>query len=169
MKILVAVGTRPEAIKLAPVILKLTETPSTRAVVVATAQHREMLDQVFTEFGIAPDHDLDLMRPGQTLAEFASRCLSALDPVIRTEAPDAVIAQGDTTTTFVAALASFYNSIPFAHVEAGLRTRDFHNPFPEEFNRVATSHLAGLHFAPAPEARDNLLRDGVADDAIIVT
>jgi UDP-N-acetylglucosamine 2-epimerase (non-hydrolysing) len=169
MKAFIVVGTRPEAIKLAPVILRLRHDPRLEAHVVTTSQHRELLHGALAEFGIVPEHDLNLMQPGQSLAAFASRCLAALDPVIRAAAPDVVIAQGDTTSTFVAALVSFYNDIPFAHVEAGLRTGRIRDPFPEEFNRLATGRIADLHFAPTAQSRANLLRDGVAPEQVIVS
>ena len=145
---------------MAPVIQRLHERKGVVTRVLATAQHREMLDQVFAEFGITPDHDLDLMVPRQALASLTSRCIEGLEPVMLAEAPDVVIAEGDTTTVFATALVAFYNRIPFAHVEAGLRTWDYANPFPEEFNRQAAGKLAALHFAPTDQARANLLREG---------
>ncbi len=169
MKVLAVIGTRPEAIKMAPVVRAMLEKPGLEPVVVATAQHREMLDQVFSEFGLTADHDLNLMTPGQSLSELTARCIAALDSVVKTEAPDFVIAQGDTTTTFVASLVAFYHRTPFAHVEAGLRTYDYDNPYPEEFNRQVTSKLTRIHFAPTDGARDNLLREGMAADRVIVT
>lgn len=137
--------------------------------VAVTGQHREMLDQVLKVFGIVPDHDLNVMAPGQTLAQAASRILAALEPVLDHERPDCVIVQGDTTTTFCGALAAFYKSIPVAHVEAGLRTGDMRQPFPEEMNRVLTSHLAALHFAATEEAAGNLRREGILQHSIFVT
>jgi UDP-N-acetylglucosamine 2-epimerase (non-hydrolysing) len=169
MKAVIVIGTRPEAIKLAPVVLGLQRQPGVNVRIISTTQHRELLHAALAEFGIAADRDLDLMQRGQSLPAFASRCLASLDPVLRTEAPDVVIAQGDTTTTFIAALASFYNAIPFAHVEAGLRTGNLRSPFPEEFNRVAAGRLADFHFAPTETARDNLLREGVAADHVVVS
>jgi len=169
-KILLIFGTRPEAIKLCPVIRSLREHPSRFQVkVCVTAQHREMLDQVLEAFAVRPDHDLDLMLPGQTLFQSTSRILAGLEPVLAAERPGMVIVQGDTTTTFCGALAAFYLHIPVAHVEAGLRTGDLRQPFPEEMNRVLTSHLANLHFAATEKAAENLRREGVAPCSITVT
>jgi UDP-N-acetylglucosamine 2-epimerase (non-hydrolysing) len=170
IRILSIFGTRPEAIKLAPLIryLRLHHGCCTVKVCV-TAQHREMLDQILQTFSIIPDHDLNLMQPGQTLAALTARVLSALEPVIAAESPDLVVVQGDTTTTMAAALAAFYHGIPVAHVEAGLRTGDLARPFPEEMNRVITSRLAAFHFAPTPRAAAALLREGVPPDRVAVT
>lgn len=168
-RILAVVGTRPEAIKMAPVILALREADWAEVRVLATAQHRQMLDQVLDVFGIAPDIDLNIMQPNQTLPELTARLLSRLDPVLAEEAPDAVLVQGDTTTVMTVALAAFYRRIPVGHVEAGLRTGDIDNPFPEEMNRVLAGRLARWHFAPTETARANLLREGFADSAIEVT
>ena len=137
--------------------------------VIVTGQHRGLLDQTLQAFAIAPDYDLDVMRPGQTLAESTSRIMAALDPVLAKEAPDLVMVQGDTTTTFCGALGAFYRGVPVAHVEAGLRSGDFGQPFPEEMNRVLAARLATLHFAPTDSAAQNLLREGVAPDRILVT
>ena len=169
MKIMCTVGTRPEAIKMAPVILALKEQPWAEVRVLATAQHRHMLDQVMTFFGIVPDIDLNIMKPNQTLTELTARLLLELDMVLLDETPDIVLAQGDTTTVFAMALACFYRRIPFGHVEAGLRTWDMQNPFPEEANRVIAGKLARWHFAPTEGSRQNLLREGVSDSDIIVT
>lgn len=170
IKILLVVGTRPEAIKLFPVLLHLRKFPACFEVkCCATAQHRAMLDQVFRAFDVRPDYDLDLMLPSHTLAQSASRILSALEPVLVTARPDMVLVQGDTTTTFCAALAAFYARIHVGHVEAGLRTWDMSQPFPEELNRVLTTRLATLHFAPTAGSAENLLRDGVSPDRIKVT
>jgi len=169
-KILLIFGTRPEAIKLCPVVRSLREHPAHFHVkVCVTAQHRAMLDQVLEAFGVRPDFDLDLMLPGQTLFQSTSRILAALEKVLSTERPDMVIVQGDTTTTFCGALAAFYLHVPVAHVEAGLRTGDLRQPFPEEMNRVLTSHLASLHFAATEQAAENLRREGVAPCSITVT
>ena len=169
-KILLIFGTRPEAIKLCPVIRSLREHPSRFQVkVCVTAQHREMLDQVLKAFEVCPDHDLDLMLPGQTLFQSTSRILAGLEQVLVAERPHIVIVQGDTTTTFCGALAGFYLHIPVAHVEAGLRTGDLKQPFPEEMNRVLTSHLASLHFAATEKAAENLRREGVAPCSITIT
>jgi UDP-N-acetylglucosamine 2-epimerase (non-hydrolysing) len=161
-------GTRPEAIKLCPVI-RAARPGGVPVRVCVTAQHRAMLDQVLACFDVRPDHDLDLMQPGQTLAALTARALDRLDPVIAAENPSMVVVQGDTTTTMAAALAAFYRHIPVAHVEAGLRTGDIRQPFPEEWNRVATARLAAIHFAPTEGARLNLLAEGVAADCIHVT
>ena len=169
MKILFVFGTRPEAIKLAPVVRCLREDPRFDARVVVTAQHRAMLDQVLRAFAIEPDHDLNVMREGQTLVESASRILGALEPVMDGERPDYVVVQGDTTTTFCAALAAFYKGISVAHVEAGMRTGDLRAPFPEEMNRVLASRLAALHFAATEWAAENLRREGVSSEHIFVT
>jgi UDP-N-acetylglucosamine 2-epimerase (non-hydrolysing) len=154
---------------MAPVILALGHAPWARVRVLATAQHRHMLDQVLGLFGIEPDVDLDLMRPDQALADLTARTLSALDAAFEREQADVVLAQGDTTTVLAAGLACFYRRIPFGHVEAGLRTGDLANPFPEEMNRTVASRLARFHFAPTEAARANLRREGVADADIHVT
>jgi len=169
MKVLCVLGTRPEAIKMAPVILALKQCPDVVCRVLATAQHRDMLDQVLRIFEIEPDLDLDIMRPNQDLATLTARLLLDLDSVLQEEKPDAVLAQGDTTTVMTAALACFYQKIPFGHVEAGLRTGDMANPFPEEMNRVVAGRLAKWHFAPTQSSRRNLLNEGVADTDIFVT
>ena len=167
--IMCVVGTRPEAIKMAPVILALKNEPWVKVRVLATAQHRNMLDQVNAFFGIQPDIDLDIMRPNQTLTTLTSRLLLELDKVLQTEKPDVVLVQGDTTTVMSVAMACFYHRIPIGHVEAGLRTWDMQNPFPEEANRVITGKLARWHFAPTEGSRQNLLREGVQDADILVT
>jgi len=168
-KISVIFGTRPEAIKLAPVIRELRKHPALECRVCVTAQHRQMLDQVLNVFGIVPDHDLALMRDNQTLADFTARALTALDRYLSTERPDLILIQGDTTTVLCSALAAFYHKIPIGHVEAGLRTGDLYAPWPEEANRVLTSRLAALHFAPTETNRQTLLREGVPEDRIFVT
>jgi len=168
-RILVVFGTRPEAIKLCPVVLHLRSRAEFDTRVCVTAQHREMLDQVLATFDVQPDIDLDLMRPGQTLAESASRILGGLDAVLQSESPDMVLVQGDTNTTFCGALAAFYRRIPVGHVEAGLRTHDFARPFPEEMNRVLSGRLATLHFAATAWAAGNLLGEGVAEERISIT
>lgn len=169
IKIICVIGTRPEAIKMAPIILALRQAPWAHVRVLATAQHREMLDEALSVFGIVPDIDLNLMRPRQSLPELTARLLTALDRVMEDEAPDVVLAQGDTTTVLATAMASFYRRIPFCHVEAGLRTHDFSNPFPEEMNRVLASRVATLHFTPTERAKSNLLNEGIAADRIFVT
>jgi UDP-N-acetylglucosamine 2-epimerase (non-hydrolysing) len=168
-RILCVVGTRPEAIKMAPVIMALKTEPWAAVRVLATAQHRHMLDQVLNLFGVEPDVDLDIMRPDQALTTLTARLLLDMEDVIQSEKPDAVLAQGDTTTVMTVALACFYGRIPFGHVEAGLRTGDILNPFPEEMNRVVTGRLARWHFAPTESARQNLLREGVPQHSIYVT
>jgi UDP-N-acetylglucosamine 2-epimerase (non-hydrolysing) len=168
-KILLIFGTRPEAIKMAPVFLRLKASDSFQVKVAVTAQHRQMLDQVLAIFGIQPDFDLDIMSPDQDLFDITSRALIGLKEVLSREQPDLVLVHGDTTTTFVAALAAFYLKIPVGHVEAGLRTRDKHRPFPEEINRQLAGVLTDYHFAPTPWARDNLLAEGILPERIWVT
>ena len=169
-KVLCVFGTRPDAIKMAPVVLELKRRPDRFVVHVAvTGQHREMLDQVLSVFGLVPDFDLNIMTQGQTLAQVTTRALNGLDPILAAEKPDWVLAQGDTTTTFVAALGAFYHQAKFGHVEAGLRTGNKYDPFPEEMNRLLTTRLAALHFPPTPEAAANLRADGVGEDAIVLT
>jgi UDP-N-acetylglucosamine 2-epimerase (non-hydrolysing) len=168
-RLLCVVGTRPEGIKMAPVIQSLQAEPWAEVRVLATAQHRDMLDQVLDLFGIVADIDLDIMQSGQSLPTLTARLIERIDQVLSDEAPDMVIAEGDTTTVFAMALCCFYRRIPFAHVEAGLRTFDRRSPFPEEMNRSVAGYLADLHFAPTTRARDNLLKEGVAPGRIIVT
>jgi UDP-N-acetylglucosamine 2-epimerase (non-hydrolysing) len=167
--VLFAFGTRPEAIKLAPVIRAVEADPDLRARVLVTAQHRELLDQTLASFGIVPDVDLNLMRPGHTLVELTGRVLEGVDRVLAAEQPDLVLVQGDTTTVFAASLAAFYRQIPVGHVEAGLRSFDLANPFPEEANRRLTTQVASLHFAPTRRARDNLLREQVPPERVVLT
>ncbi len=168
-KVLVIFGTRPEAVKMAPVIQALRAAPGIETRVCVTAQHREMLDQVLNLFAITPDVDLNLMQPGQALATLTAQILAHLDPVLEAEKPDWVLVQGDTTTVMAASLAAFYRGIKIGHVEAGLRTGDSRQPFPEEINRRLTSVLADLHFAPTAWSRDNLLKEGVLPERILVT
>ena len=167
--VLCVLGTRPEAVKMAPVIQALRALPGCRVVVASTGQHRDLLGQTLAIFGIRPDHDLDLMQPEQSLAGLTAGLLARLDPLLVAEAPDLVLAQGDTTTVMATALACFYRRLPFGHVEAGLRTGDLASPFPEEFNRLTATRLAALHFAPTAQARANLLAEGVAPGAVHVT
>jgi UDP-N-acetylglucosamine 2-epimerase (non-hydrolysing) len=169
MKIICTVGTRPEAIKMAPVILALKQQPWAEVRVLATAQHRHMLDQVLNFFGIVPDIDLNIMRPNQTLTALTARLLLELDEVLLAEKPDVVLAQGDTTTVMAMSLACFYHRIAFGHVEAGLRTWDMQNPFPEEANRVLAGRLTRWHFAPTESSKNNLMREGIAESDITVT
>ena len=168
-RLLLAFGTRPEAIKLAPVVLAARESRRYDVRVVVTAQHREMLDQVLDAFGIEPDHDLDLFAGGQTLGGFTSRAIGEIEPVLAAETPDLLLVQGDTTTTFVGALAAFYAGVPVGHVEAGLRTGDVLRPFPEEMNRRLVTALSTLHFAPTIRAADNLLAEHVDPASVFVT
>ncbi|MBZ4202306.1 MAG: UDP-N-acetylglucosamine 2-epimerase (non-hydrolyzing) [Methylovulum sp.] len=168
-KIVCVVGTRPEAIKMAPVILALKKESWIEVRVLATAQHRHMLDQVLSAFAIEPDIDLDIMQPNQALTALTARLLLHLDEVLQAEKPDVVLAQGDTTTVMTVALACFYHRISFGHVEAGLRTGDINNPFPEEMNRTVAGRLSRWHFAPTQSSRHNLLREGVPDADIYVT
>lgn len=168
-KILFIFGTRPEAIKLAPLAIELRKFPEAFDLsVCVTAQHREMLDQVLRFFEIVPDHDLDIMKPGQTLFDVTTASLAGLQDVIRSVSPDWVIVQGDTTTVFTASLAAFYLHVNVVHVEAGLRSFQKFAPFPEEMNRVLTSRLADLHFCPTEKARTNLLSEGIQEKTITV-
>jgi UDP-N-acetylglucosamine 2-epimerase (non-hydrolysing) len=170
IRILFVFGTRPEAIKLAPVAGHLAGFPQQFATRVAvTAQHRGLLDQVLEAFSITPDHDLNVMTPGQSLFQSTSRIVAALEGVLERERPDCVLVQGDTTTTLCGALGAFYRGIAVGHVEAGLRTGDLRQPFPEEMNRVLTSRLAALHFAPTNAAAENLRREGADPARIFVT
>lgn len=169
MKILTIVGTRPEAIKLAPVLRELHKRRDVQSLVCATAQHREMLDDVLTLFNIAPDYDLDVMASNQTPAQVSAAVLLRLDPILEKERPDWVIVQGDTTTAAAGGLCAFYRRIKVAHVEAGLRTRDKWRPFPEEINRRIATVVSDLHFAPTPRAKRNLLEEGVDEARVVVT
>src|SRR4051794_2228145 len=169
MKVSVLFGTRPEAIKLAPVILALRAEPAIECHVCSTAQHRQMVDQVLDAFGLVPDADLDLMRPGQTLAGLTARSVEAIDAYLDVERPDLILVQGDTTTVLCASLAAFYRKVPIGHVEAGLRTGDMSAPWPEEANRVLTTRLASLHFAPTEGSRKNLLAEGVPASRVVLT
>jgi UDP-N-acetylglucosamine 2-epimerase (non-hydrolysing) len=170
MRVLFIFGTRPEAIKLCPLVRELAAHPGDFEVqVCVTAQHREMLDQVLEVFEVKPCFDLDLMQPGQSLAQSASRILAALEPVLNEVRPDLVLVQGDTTTTLAGALAAFYARVPVGHVEAGLRTWDLSQPFPEEMNRVVAGRLASLHFAATPWAAANLAAEGVPPQSVHVT
>ena len=152
-----------------PVVLELRSRPGVQTVVLSTGQHREMLAQVFESFGVQPDEDLGLMRHGQSLAELTARALEGLDSALDRHKPDMVFAQGDTTTTFVGSLVSFYRGVPFGHIEAGLRTGDMRSPFPEEFNRRAAALVAAQHYAPTQWAADNLLKEGVPPSDVVVT
>jgi UDP-N-acetylglucosamine 2-epimerase (non-hydrolysing) len=169
LKILSIFGTRPEVIKMAPVVRVLEQNEDIHSIVCVTAQHREMLDQVLHMFGIVPDYDLDIMKERQTITDITLRALEGLEKVIRNVRPDMVLVHGDTTTTFAGALAAFYNRVKIGHVEAGLRTQNKYEPFPEEINRKLASSIADLHFAPTTRAKDNLLQEGIDEKAIVVT
>jgi UDP-N-acetylglucosamine 2-epimerase (non-hydrolysing) len=169
VKVLTIFGTRPEAIKMAPLVHALAKDNAFDSRVCVTAQHREMLDQVLQLFAIKPDYDLNIMQPGQGLTEITCRILTGLKPVLEEFKPDVVLVHGDTTTTLSASLAAFYQQIPIGHVEAGLRTGDLLSPWPEEGNRCLTGHLANWHFAPTETSRSNLLREGISDGGIVVT
>jgi UDP-N-acetylglucosamine 2-epimerase (non-hydrolysing) len=169
-KVMVVIGTRPEAIKLAPVVLELERHRAHfETKICVTAQHREMLDQMLRVFGLRPDYDLGVMKAGQDLAEVTAACLTGLDRILRHERPALVLVQGDTTTTLAASLAAYYYHIPVGHVEAGLRTGKKHDPFPEEVNRRVATHLSDFHFAPTEVARRNLLLEGISPENISVT
>ena len=169
MKVLFIFGTRPEAIKLAPVVRELAGRRNFECKICVTGQHREMLSQVLDLFELEPDWNLDLMRPDQDLAYLAGAALSGVGKIIEDFQPDRVVVQGDTTTTFAGALAAFYHRVPVAHVEAGLRTDNIYSPWPEEINRRLVTQIADLHFAPTVRARANLLREGVSGERILVT
>lgn len=168
-RVMLVYGTRPEAIKMAPVIFELRRSAQLTPVVVLTGQHRSMLEQVNHDFHISPDHDLEIMEPGQTLQHITVRTLEGVSELLRAERPDVVLVQGDTTSAFSAALAAFYEQIPVAHLEAGLRTGDMYSPYPEETNRRLITRLASLHLAPTPVSRENLLREDVDDRSVVVT
>lgn len=168
-KVMVVFGTRPEAIKMAPVIKELKKVQDIETRVVVTAQHREMLDQVLQLFAIEPDYDLNLMKDKQDLYSITTGVLTGLKEIMEQEKPDLVLVHGDTTTTFAAALAAFYQKIPVGHVEAGLRTRNRYSPYPEEMNRSLTGRLTELHFAPTDVSRENLLAESIATIKIWVT
>jgi len=169
LRVLAIFGTRPEAIKMAPVVRTLNDSDGFSCKICVTAQHRQMLDQVLELFELTPDYDLDLMTPNQDLFDITARSLLGIRDVLRQEKPDVVLVQGDTTTCFSGALAAFYENIPVGHIEAGLRTGNLRAPFPEEANRLLTSRLSSLHFAPTKKSRDNLLHEGISDDHIWVT
>ena len=168
-KILVVFGTRPEAIKLCPLVRELMDRQETVCRVCVTGQHRELLEQPLAVFGVTPDYDLALMRREQGLHSLTAQILEGVQSVLEKEKPDLVLVHGDTTTAFAAALAAFYSHIPIGHVEAGLRTYDLAAPFPEEWDRRAIGILAARHYAPTPRARDNLLREGIPPSRILVT
>lgn len=169
IKVMTVFGTRPEAIKMAPLALELKKYPQIDSTVCVTAQHREMLDQVLDIFKIKPDYDLDIMRERQTLIGITTRVLEGLDEVMKDAKPDIVLVHGDTSTTFVGALAAFYNQIKVGHVEAGLRTYDKYSPFPEEMNRCLTGRIADLHFSPTVQNKKNLIREAIPEESIFIT
>ena len=169
LRVASVVGTRPEAIKMVPVLRELRKHPQIEAKLISTAQHRQMLDQVFGLFGVEPDIDLDVMKPNQSLNLIVERAVHGLDEALRTLSPDVLLVQGDTTTAFVAALAGFHRRIEVGHVEAGLRSNNRYNPYPEEMNRRLISGVAGLHFAPTEESFLNLVREGIAEENIYLT
>lgn len=168
-RIMTIFGTRPEAIKMAPLVLLLKKEEQLEPVVVVTAQHREMLDSVLETFNIQPDYDLNVMKPGQTLSQVTSRVLTGLEDIIKEVQPDMILVHGDTTTTFAGSLAAFYNEISIGHVEAGLRTWNKYSPFPEEMNRQMTGIMADLHFAPTEQAEKNLLNENKDPQSVVVT
>ena len=168
-KVMLVFGTRPEAIKMCPLVNELKRRPGIETLVCVTGQHRQMLDQVLEAFHVVPDYDLSIMKARQTLFDVTSNVLLSIQSVLERERPDVVLVHGDTTTTFAAALASFYLQIPVGHVEAGLRTYQLDSPFPEEFNRQAVSIVAKYNFAPTEMAKGNLLREGKAPESIFVT
>jgi UDP-N-acetylglucosamine 2-epimerase (non-hydrolysing) len=169
LRVLSVIGTRPEAVKMAPVVQVLARTAGIEALVCVTAQHREMLDQVLNLFEIKPDVDLDLMQPDQSLAQITAAIFTHLDPVLKDIKPDWVLAQGDTTTVMATAMLAYYNRIKFGHIEAGLRTGDKYQPFPEEINRMVAGVAADLHFAPTEWSKQNLLKENVPAERIFVT
>lgn len=169
IKVMSVFGTRPEAVKMAPVVQAVQKHPALESVVAVTAQHREMLDQVLEVFSVQPDYDLNIMQPGQTLTQITTRAMNGLEEVFVQAKPDIVLVHGDTTTSFAGALAAFYQQIPVGHVEAGLRTFNKYEPFPEEMNRSLTGRLADLHFAPTENSKKNLLAENIAPEAIYVT
>ena len=170
LKVMVVFGTRPEAIKMAPLVLELQKhSDSIETITVVTAQHRQMLDQVLETFSIEPHYDLDIMGKNQSLLDITGKILEKFDPVVKQELPDIILVHGDTTTTFAASLVAFYNQVRIGHVEAGLRTFDKYSPFPEEMNRQMTDSLADLYFAPTSESKENLLKENHPESAIVIT
>lgn len=170
LKVMVVFGTRPEAIKMAPLVLELQKhSDCIETITVVTAQHRQMLDQVLETFRIEPNYDLDIMGKNQSLLDITAKILQKFDPIVKKELPDMILVHGDTTTTFVASLVAFYNQVRIGHVEAGLRTFDKYSPFPEEMNRQMTDNLADFYFAPTSESKENLLKENHPESAIIIT
>lgn len=168
-KVLIVFGTRPEAIKMCPLVNELKLRPLFKTIVCVTSQHRQMLDQVLKTFGVIPDYDLSIMKDNQTLIDVTTNILNGIKNVLEIEKPDIVLVHGDTSTTFVTSLAAFYCQIPIGHIEAGLRTYDLYSPFPEEFNRQAVSIISKYNFAPTHMASENLLREGKKSDSIFIT
>ncbi len=169
IKVMTVFGTRPEAIKMAPLVKELESRKEVESIVCVTAQHRQMLDQVLDTFNIVPKYDLNIMKQGQTLVDITTRALQELDMVIKEVEPDIVLVHGDTTTTLAGSLAAFYNQVKVGHVEAGLRTYDKYSPYPEEINRQITGIIADFHFAPTQVSKENLLREGKKEKSIFVT
>lgn len=169
IKVMTVFGTRPETIKMAPLVKELKSREEIETIVCVTAQHRQMLDQVLNAFNIVPDYDLDIMKQGQTLSDITTRVLQGLEGVIKEVEPDIILVHGDTTTTFAGALAAFYNQVAIGHVEAGLRTYNKYSPFPEEANRQFVGVISDMNFAPTEQSKENLLREGKNPDSIIVT
>ena len=169
IKVMSIFGTRPEAIKMAPLVKELEKREETESIVCVTAQHREMLDQVLETFDIKPDYDLNIMKQGQTLGDITTRALTGLEEVIRDCKPDIVLVHGDTTTTFAGALAAFYNQVMIGHVEAGLRTNDKYSPFPEEMNRQMVDCMTDMYFAPTNLSKENLLKENIEESKIYIT
>lgn len=170
LKVMVVFGTRPEAIKMAPLVLELQKhSDCIETITVVTAQHRQMLDQVLETFRIEPNYDLDIMGKNQSLLDITAKILQKFDPIVKQELPDMILVHGDTTTTFVASLVAFYNQVRIGHVEAGLRTFDKYSPFPEEMNRQMTDNLADLYFAPTTDSKANLLKENHPESAIVIT
>ncbi len=169
IKVMSVFGTRPEAIKMAPLVKELKKNDKIESIVAVTAQHRQMLDQVLEIFDITPDYDLDIMQSGQTLSDITTRALNGLDKVIKEAKPDIVLVHGDTSTTFAGALAAFYNQVKIGHVEAGLRTYDNYSPYPEEMNRKLTGAMTDLHFSPTVSNKNNLLKENIGEENIYIT
>ena len=169
IKVMTIFGTRPEAIKMAPLVKELEKTEGIKSVVAVTAQHRQMLDQVLKLFEITPDYDLNIMKDRQTLISIVTNALTGLDEIMKEEKPDIVLVHGDTSTTFVGALAAFYNQIAIGHVEAGLRTYDKYSPYPEEMNRKLTGQMTDMHFSPTIKNKNNLLREAMDESEIYIT
>lgn len=169
IKVLTIFGTRPEAIKMSPLVNLLKKEKDIDSYVCVTAQHREMLDQVLQLFDIYPDFDLDIMKKNQTLTQITARVLEGLDGIINKVKPDIILVHGDTTTTFAGSLAAFYHNVKVGHVEAGLRTYNKHSPYPEEMNRILTGHIADFHFAPTQRNKQNLIREGISEEKIYIT